>query len=297
MAIAEDELDRFLQQRIPRPLSPGIRARCLPRAPIVFAGVLVALSVVTALVILVRTFPSGFLDDLRLEFGDTAIATGNVLRSSPTPTVVVHPDDPSRSLAVHRVDFRFATSDGEPREGFSHTRIEPPEPGAKLDVVYLLGDPTLARAQGMTIAREARDGLLAVLLPIPPLILLLLLRWRQARMRHLLTLGVNTCARIVDVVESKSVLGFPRLCVALTFRDGRSTVILVRPDRPHSKAIQAHAAASRPIPVLREIHRPAHLLLVDRLRADPSLPLAFEEGMDEYGRAIQPTFKPASART
>lgn len=291
MGVHEAELARFLSQRTPRPLTAAVREGCLPSRPWMIAiGALVG-SIVLAMVLAAAFFPVGFLDDLRIEFGSNAITGGILLGTQPTSLTVRHPEDNSRTLAVRRLDFRFTTIDGSPTEASSFARHEV-RPDARIEVEYLLSDPTIARVRGTSRASTSKVGLLVLLIPVPAATWLLFLRRRRKRTEHLLTTGVNTRARLVDVVRSTSIFGGKRLCIALSFRDGRSTVVELPRDRVDTNAILERAANGDMIPVLRDLYRPRRLLLIDCIRENPATPLQIEEGMDEFGRTI--TRRPAA---
>ncbi|MGE0144926.1 MAG: hypothetical protein AB7I19_12565 [Planctomycetota bacterium] len=295
MGVPEADLTRFLSQRTPRSLTASVREGCLPSRPWLIAIGALAGSIVLAVVLAAAHFPVGFVDDIRLSIGTNAITGGTLLGTAPTDRVVSHPDDHSRRLAVRRLDFRFTTIDGSPAEGSSFARGEV-NPNDPIEVEYLLSDPSIARVRGTTRAIASKTGLLALLIPIPAGIVVTVLYLRRKRIEKLLTNGVNTRARLVDVVRSTSTLGAKRLCVALSFRDGRSAVVELPRDRVDTNAILARAAASELVPVLRDLFRPQRLLLIDCIRDNPTVPLQIEEGMDEFGRTLHRRPAPAPVR-
>ena len=297
MPVAEAELQRFLTQRTPRPLTPGIRADRLPLLPL--AAVLAALIASCALtvVIALQTFPAGILEDLRLEFSETAVATGEVTGIAATEFDVVDPNDVTRILRVHRVDFAFSDASGEPQSGSSFARSEAPTPGRPINIQYLLEDPSIARVQGTSRSPTPRRGALVLLLPLPALALLIVVIVRRHRTWQLLTYGVNTRARVVDVVDSPSLFGQKRICVALSFRDGRSTVIEVPSKRADARAILERAAVGEMVPVLRDLVKPSRMLLIDRMRRDPVAQVDRFDGVDEFGEPVDSKVRNDFAKT
>ncbi|MFO1050949.1 MAG: hypothetical protein U1F36_01885 [Planctomycetota bacterium] len=288
MTVSEVELAQFLRQRTPRPLTAGIRRACLPRTPLTATIGLLIASMLLSVAMVARCFPEGLWDDLALDFGHTAIATGVALGSQPVSADSGLPADRSEAGVVQRIDFRFTASDGEPLLGSSFSREAPPLPNTPIDITYSVTDHTLARVTGTTRSRGSRLGLLNLLIPLPALACLLVVVIYRRRRRNLLSLGVNTRARVIDVVESSSTLGLPRLCVALSFRDGRSTVIMLKRGRPDTIAILDRANAGELVPVLRDLRNPARLLLLDRIRANPASRFEVDEGLDEFGRTLRP---------
>jgi hypothetical protein len=292
MGVPEADLTQFLSQRTPRSLTAAVREGCLPTRPWLIATLALAISIALAVVLGIAYFPVGFVDDLRLSIGSNAITGGTLLATAPTDHVVPHPDDHSRRLAVRRLDFRFTTIDGSPAEGSSFTRTEI-DPSDRIEVEYLLADPSIARVRGTTRAIASKSGLLALLIPLPAAIVVAVLHLRRKRIEKLLTNGVNTRARLVDVVRSTSTLGAKRLCIALSFRDGRSAVVELPRDRVDTNAIMERAAVGETIPVLRDLYRPQRLLLIDCIRSNPTVPLQIDEGMDEFGRTLHRRAVPA----
>lgn len=286
MAVEEAELQRFLTQRTPRPLSPGIRADRLPLMPVAAAIAFVIASIVATVALVDRIFPIGILDDWQLDVSETAVATGEIVGTAATEFETVDPADSTRLLRVHRVDFSFTDSRGEPTFGSSYARAEMPAPGKPAEIQYLLADPTIARVHGTSRSPTEKRGALVLLVPAPALVILVWLFVRRRRTWRLLTWGVNTRARVVDVVDSPSLFGRKRICVALSFRDGRSTVIEIPARRADAVAILERSAVGEMVPVLRDLVRPSRMLLVDRMRRSSPEGLVAFDGADEFGEPV-----------
>ncbi|MHC4249038.1 MAG: hypothetical protein ACYS9X_07920 [Planctomycetota bacterium] len=183
--VTREEVEAFLDLPIPRDVPPAIRRNALSRG--CASGCFLAFGAMWSLMALAGMFiiplPWRLLDELRLDIGSPATATGEVLSVERV------------GKRDRRARFSFVDSGGNARTGVCyhapvmrdrHHRRRGPEPGREAQVEYLPGRPEVSRLKGWTVNRAGYFPLIFVpVLLIGPTILFVAASRRRRTLRLL----------------------------------------------------------------------------------------------------------------
>ncbi|MCP4064321.1 MAG: DUF3592 domain-containing protein [Gammaproteobacteria bacterium] len=139
-------------------------------------------------------------------FPDLPLDRDGVAAVGTVKTLVKKSNSRSPDSDIYRLDFSFATLEGETRNGYCYTKLPQVQPGDAVEVEYCPENPSLARIKGTSAA-----GIQFWLFPFPSamavagLVLLISAFRGIGRNRRVLAQGEVSLGSITDVSLKKSI--------------------------------------------------------------------------------------------
>lgn len=194
--IPADELAAFAASPPPREIPPGVRRARVPNGPIVLAVSIFVASLGLFALLAPRLFPTRIVEDLRLEFMDPWIVTGEIVSVEDTDTTKTTDGGP---VKVQRYTISYL-GDGQDLIAECFAVGVPVGAQGEPTIEMLRSDPQVARLVGSRRSEKPLSAFFLVLMPFVPFLWLMHVRGKRRRALSLLRDGRFEFARVGDPI-------------------------------------------------------------------------------------------------
>ncbi|MFA7229828.1 MAG: DUF3592 domain-containing protein [Victivallaceae bacterium] len=213
MAISNENIDRFLEQRIPRIIPDEIRKLFIKKSsirPLLHIGIIALLfDIALGWFIL----PRNMLQSIELDTSEKAIAYGIVERAEKTNTTINH-------HRVIKILFSWTTPEGKVINGVCYSAGEQYANNARVEIEYLKSEPGVCRIKGCTLSQLGYLALLAIAVPLlTGFAFIIIYLVKRAGIDRLLQYGIPAQGFIRNVISTNVTINNQRRYKALVAYD------------------------------------------------------------------------------